>query len=424
MINICVYEDTHYKQLYPLTFARPAYDLLIGTSLILNKIERFFSHANISLHCRPELKATLKEKFSHYPINTLNNGAPCLFINGRTILTQPLYNELAQLDDLHSHLLLHKNHVIGAYLRGELLDSMIQNLQRGPIDNTLIFESYRKKTMTTQLKSCLIIEYPWDLIELNNGLITSDFIYENKLGMNKGNTKPYLSIYNEDNVFIDTNTLIEDYVVLDATSGPIYIESDVHILAHTRIEGPAFIGKNSTILGGYLKHVSIGPYCKIAGELSQSIVYGYSNKAHNGFIGNSYVGEWANLGALTTTSNLKNNYASISVPFQNITIDTKIQLVGAFIGDYVKTGINTSLNTGTHIGFGSTLFDTGFHAKYIPPFSWGTPNNYTIHDLDKLIQTTEIMTSRRNKKLSKTKHQLFHWLLQNYISLPTSQATL
>jgi UDP-N-acetylglucosamine diphosphorylase/glucosamine-1-phosphate N-acetyltransferase len=416
MINICVYEDTHYKQLYPLTFNRPAYDLLVGTNLILNKIEQFFDYANISLHCRPELKPSLKEKFTSYPINTINSGTPCLFINGRTILTQPLYNQLAQLDDLHNHLLLHKGHVIGAYFRGDLLDQMITLLNNGPVSNTTLFETFRKNTITKQLKSCLFIQYPWDLIELNNELITTDFMYKNKPGINKGDTRPYVAIYNEDNIFIDINTLIEDYVVLDASKGPIYIENNVHIHAHTRIEGPIFIGKHSTILGGSIKQSSIGPHCKVSGEITQSIIYGYSNKTHSGFIGNSYIGEWVNLGAFTTTSNLKNNYNTIPFTVQNKQVDTKLNLLGSFIGDYVKTSIHTSLNTGAHIGFGSTLFNTGFHNSYIPPFSWGSPNTYTPHDINKLIQTTKIMMSRRNHSLSKTKQQLLQWLFQNHTS--------
>ena len=414
MINICIYEDNYYKQLLPLTYNRPVYDLLIGTNSILDKVNQFFNYANISLHCRNELKPTLKEKLPKNAINSINNGTPCLFINGRTIMTQSLYNILAQLNPAHNHLLLYKGHVIATYLRGEELDNIINLLKKGPINNKTLYETLRKKAITKQLNHCLITQYPWDLIEYNKELINSDFIYKNKPGINKANTKPYVSIYNEDNLFIDTNTLIEDFVVLDATQGAIYIEKNVTILAHTRIEGPAFIGKNSIILGGSFKNVSIGPYCKVAGEITETIIHGYTNKTHSGFIGNSYIGEWVNLGAGTTTSNLKNNYTSIDTIVDNKKTDTKLTIFGSIIGDYVKTSINTSLNTGTLIGLGSTLFNTGFHAKNIPPFQWGSPNNYTLHKFDQFIKTTKVMMLRRNNSLSKTKEQLLYWLFQNH----------
>ena len=126
MINICIYEDNYYKQLLPLTYNRPVYDLLIGTNSILDKVKQFFNYANISLHCRNELKPTLKEKLPKNAINSINNGTPCLFINGRTIMTQSLYNILAQLNPAHNHLLLYKGHIIATYLRGEELDNIIE----------------------------------------------------------------------------------------------------------------------------------------------------------------------------------------------------------------------------------------------------------------------------------------------------------
>jgi len=413
LINICIYEDDCYKQLFPLTFNRPVYDLLIGTNSILNKVEQFFSYANISLHCRHELKSVLKEKLSSYSINTINNGTPCLFINGRTILTQSLYNILAQLNPAHNHLLVYKGHVVAAYLRGEELDNLILLLKKGSINNKIIYDVLRKKAITKHLNHCNIIQYPWDLIECNSELITADFIYKNKPGINKAQTKPYVVIYNEDNIFIDSDTYIEDFVVLDATNGPIIIEKNVRIYAYTRIEGPAFIGKNTIIFGGDLKNVSIGPYCKISGEVSKSIIYAYSNKAHHGFIGNSYIGEWVNLGAGTTTSNIKNNYSTINVVINNKKINTKLTALGSIIGDYVKTGINTSLNTGSLIGAGTTLYNIGVHSNFISSFQWGEPNKYVLHEFNKFIATTKAMMLRRNCTLSKTKEQLLYWLFQN-----------
>jgi UDP-N-acetylglucosamine diphosphorylase/glucosamine-1-phosphate N-acetyltransferase len=413
MINICIYEDNSYTQLYPLTYTRTAYQLFIGTNLILNKIEHFFPSSNITLHCRNELKPTVKLALKQFPINKINNGTSCLFINGRTILTQSLHNTLSRIDTAHNHLFLYKGNVVAAFLKGAELDKLISQLALGPIENTFFYESVRKKAITKQLNQCQIIQYPWDLIQFNNDIIHSDFILKDQPGIIKGNLRPYVSIYNEDYIFIDTHTSIEDYVVLDARKGPIYIEKNVTITAHSRIEGPAFIGKNSVIMGASLKCVSIGPSCKIGGDLSHSIIYGNSNKAHDGYIGNSYIGEWVNLGAGTTTSNLKNNYTEVSMTVNGKVLNTKQLLLGSIIGDYVKTSIHTSLNTGSLIGIGSTIFDVGLHAKVIPPFQWGSPQHYTRHQFDKFINTTKVMMSRRSATLTKTHEQLLQWLYTN-----------
>ncbi|MFC1617262.1 hypothetical protein ACFL2K_03480, partial [Candidatus Margulisiibacteriota bacterium] len=178
------------------------------------------------------------------------------------------------------------------------------------------------------------------------------------------------------------------------------IENGAHLEAFTYIEGPAYIGKNSKILGGKVTACSIGHNCKIAGEVSNSIFLSYSNKAHAGFIGHSYICEWVNLGAMTTNSNLKNTYSEIKLNLGKEQVNTNQIFLGAMIGDYVKTGIGTLLNTGSIIGFGSTLFGPNIHDKYIAPFTWGEKGNYGKHQLDKFFQTAVKMMLRRGQELT------------------------
>lgn len=410
IVNICIYEDQQHQDLMPITCIRPAYDILLGADTLLDKIYRYFDYANINLHCREFLKKLEKEKHPRTSVNNINTGSPCLFINGRILMTQKLYKTFTQIDEQHSYLFTHKGQVLATYLRSDLLALMKQTLTHTAHSKTII-QLLRPKTITKEIENVDIINTPWDIIRLNPKVIISDYRYKNTPGIIKADLKPFVSIYNENNVFIDKNSTIEDFVVLNADTGPIYIEKDVSIEANTRLEGPLYIGQNTQILSGSrIKSSSIGPFCKIAGEVSSSTFQGYSNKAHEGFVGNSFIGEWGNLGANTTLSNLKNTYSKINVQTAKKTIPTDQQFLGSILGDFIKTSINTTLNAGTTIHFGSTLYDAGFHAKYIPPFSWGTPNKYTSHNLEKFLKTAEIMMTRRNKKCNDAFKETIHYI--------------
>ena len=185
-------------------------------------------------------------------------------------------------------------------------------------------------------------------------------------------------------------------------------------MAHSRIEGPVYIGENTTILGGNIKSSSIGKNCKIYGEVSDSIFQGYSNKAHHGFIGHSYIGEWVNLGAGTTTSNLKINYDNVKLKKGNQLIQTQSMFLGSIIGDYAKTAIGVQLNTGTIIHTGSVLLESYQNIKEIPSFSWGNPKNNKTVDIEKFIRTTQNMYHRRNKKLDDRQIELLNFLYESH----------
>jgi UDP-N-acetylglucosamine diphosphorylase/glucosamine-1-phosphate N-acetyltransferase len=174
----------------------------------------------------------------------------------------------------------------------------------------------------------------------------------------------------------------------------------VTVRAFTRLSGPAYIGPDSTVLGGTVAAVSTGPVCRIRGELAETVCLGYVNKQHDGHIGHAYLGRWVNLGAETTNSDLKNNYGTIRLWTPEGEVDTGEIKLGAFLGDHVKTGIGLLLNTGTVVGAGSNLFGTAMPPKYVPPFSWGTGEALVSYRVEKFLQVAARAMGRRNAQLS------------------------
>lgn len=193
---------------------------------------------------------------------------------------------------------------------------------------------------------------------------------------------------------------IEPCVVFDTTSGPVWLDDGVTVKAFTRLAGPAYVGRNSLILGGHLEAVTIGEGCRIRGEFAQSVCLNFVNKAHDGHIGHAYLGAWVNLGAETTNSDLKNNYGPVRLWTPEGETDTGELKVGCFLGDHVKTGIGLLLNTGTVVGAGSNLYGALLPPKYVPPFSWGTGEDLTAYRVDKFLDVATRAMARRKVTLS------------------------
>jgi UDP-N-acetylglucosamine diphosphorylase/glucosamine-1-phosphate N-acetyltransferase len=223
-------------------------------------------------------------------------------------------------------------------------------------------------------------------------------------------TFPYdSSIIGQGIVYIHKSVEIAPSVVIDASGGPVIIEERTRIEPFSFIEGPCYIGPDCRIVGGRIRSgTSLGPICRVGGEVEESILLGFCNKYHEGFLGHAYLGEWVNLGALTTNSDLKNNYKEITVELGGRNIDTGSIKIGSFIGDHTKTGIGTMLNTGINIGFSCNLYGAGLFAqKSINSFSWGEPGNLQDYRLDKAIETAEISMGRRDIAFSQTHRKLF-----------------
>jgi UDP-N-acetylglucosamine diphosphorylase/glucosamine-1-phosphate N-acetyltransferase len=208
-----------------------------------------------------------------------------------------------------------------------------------------------------------------------------------------------ISVMGKEKVFVEEGADIAPHTVLDASAGPILIRRGASVAPFTLLIGPIAIGHGSQILGDRVGTSSIGDHCKVRGEFSNSIVLGHSNKGHAGFIGHSYLGRWVNLGAMTTTSNLKNTYGPVQLWTPDGVRSTGQQFVGTYFGDHAKTGIGSMLSTGTVIGAGANVFGANLPPKMVPPFAWGDAEPYDTYDVARFLAVAERVMARRDVKL-------------------------
>jgi len=269
-------------------------------------------------------------------------------------------------------------------------------------DFTELFTSLKQRLKKRQIKASLIT-YPWDLTENNSRILREDFDFKNDKGI-QGEFSSSARIYGEeDNLFVAKSAKIQPLVLLDTEEGPIYIDEEATVFAHSHIRGPSYIGKRSQILGANIgEGTSIGPVCRVGGEVEESIIHGFINKPHAGFLGHSYVGEWVNLGALCTNSDLKNDYSPVQVHIKGKLRDSGVVKVGSFIGDHSKLGIGCLLNTGTVIGVSSNVVAAGgVLPKFIPSFTWCLNGQfYKGYGFEKMMETAKVVMSRRGVTMS------------------------
>lgn len=245
----------------------------------------------------------------------------------------------------------------------------------------------------------------WDLVTTLPSQLTEDIVH---IGPTLTCMAPdATSRIGSHEVYIEKGAVVEPFVVFDANAGPILVRAGATIRSFTRLVGPCVIDGGTTILGDRVSGCSIGSGCMIRGEISETIVIGNANKAHDGFVGHSVLGRWVNLGAGTTTSNLKNTYGSVAIATPSGLRDTGQIKLGTFFGDHVKTGIGLRLTTGTVIGAGSSIHGAAMPPKSIPPFSWGEGNSLDCYDLARFLKTAERAMARRGVTLGeRTRRQL------------------
>lgn len=405
-MQICLFEDRHADNFYPLTLSRPVYDLVCGTKTIREKILSKFSGHKLSLHCREYLKPLLSTQHPSVPVNQIHENE-CLFINGRLIDGKDFFSHevLKNREDL---IFTSKGNVAAAKLSGKNLETI-----KSHVNDELNFDSLSNvKSVEIDV---LLAEYIWDLIRLNKDEIEKDFVVfydeKKKSGEEKIKGKIYNGVHllSPDNIIIEEGAIIKPGCVIDASTGPVIIDKNVYLYPNVVIEGPVYIGENSKIKAGAFIYdgVSIGSVCKVGGEVEASIIMSYSNKQHAGFLGHAYLGSWCNLGADTNNSDLKNNYSSVKVNLNGKEIDSGIQFLGLMMGDHSKTAINTMFNTGTVVGFSCNIFDPGFPPKLIPSFMWGGSQSLTTYDLNKSIEVAKKVFARRSKEFSVEDEKLF-----------------
>ena len=254
-------------------------------------------------------------------------------------------------------------------------------------------------------------QYIWDLVLANAEQITADFAAAGQSGVEGKVEQPNAIRGSKKDVYIAPGARVHPMVVIDAENGPVYIDEDAEIYPFSRVEGPCYIGKESVLFGAKCREGnSIGPACRVGGEVEESIVHGYSNKYHDGFLGHAYVGEWVNLGALTANSDLKNDYSTVSVMLDGRrAIDTGSTKVGSLIGDHVKTSIGTLLNTGSYVGAMALIMATGKPLpKFIPSFAWFLEGVVTKgFGKGKLYETAKMAMGRRGCRWSEAEQAMW-----------------
>ena len=342
-MKIYVFEDQQALNFAPISSTRAVFDIRIGSETFLDRICSLFPNESISLIVRDELADLVSEVHENHEVNP-EDYEDGLWISGSVIWSEKSIKSLFQEDTVFRS----KNKLVAANLSLNHAKNWIA--KGGPLQSDF------KETESQEIE-ILSCEYLWDIIDQIPETINYDAARLSPI-----NPKDYdrINLLNPKNIYID-NASIMPGALINAENGAVIIDSGVSIYGQTYIEGPAFIGAN-TIINPLtkIKNTIIGQKCKIGGELDSSIIQGYTNKVHDGHLGNSFLGEWVNLGAGTTNSNLKNNYSPVKVHINDELVDSKSLHVGCFVGDHDKTAIGTIINTGSVIGTASMIASYGF----------------------------------------------------------------
>jgi UDP-N-acetylglucosamine diphosphorylase/glucosamine-1-phosphate N-acetyltransferase len=252
----------------------------------------------------------------------------------------------------------------------------------------------------------------WDIFQKNAEAIEADFKLLTK-GRKSAKISSTNTLINSENIFLEEGAKVEASVI-NASAGPVYIAKDAEVMEGSLIRGPFVLCEHSTLKMGAKIYgaTTIGPHSKVGGEINNSVIFGYSNKAHDGFLGNAVIGEWCNLGADSNNSNLKNNYAEVKLwnYAENTFVSTGSQFCGLIMGDHSKCGINTMFNTGTVVGVSCNIFGAGFPRNFVPSFSWGGANGFMKYSLDKALETATLVMERRHIELTKEDEKIFDYI--------------
>lgn len=400
--DICIFEDRNYLNLLPLVYMRPVYELRCGIDLLLDKIIRKYPGRGVILLCRDYLVNTVREKHKYKVNPSKYNQGTTLFLNGRLLLNK------AVAFDGKEEVVFSDSSILYARLKGD--NSVIMTSE-----NIISGEALRMLKLRVPCREAEddnLLDYSWEFIKANAAQIEIDFKDIAGKGRILGKVFEGVHLINKKDIFIGSGAIVKPGVVLDAERGPIYIGKGVKVLPNAVIEGPSYIGDNSTVKIGAKIYggTSIGEVCKAGGEIEESIIHSYSNKQHEGFLGHAYIGQWCNIAADTNDSDLKNNYSNVRVYVNGKFIDTGEMFVGLTMGDHSKTGINSMFNTGTVVGINVNIFGAQLPPKFVPSFTWGASGAFVVYQTDKALKVAEKVMARRKVKLTKEQKELFRYL--------------
>lgn len=411
-LRICLYEDSKFSQFYPLTCLRPVYALRAGILPLFGRVQRFFPQVEISFVAREAISPYLAEQFRQYPVNMIkrSEGIDVLFVNGRI----RDYGDLPKLvrDSRLSTVFKQGQETVAMLYKMETLTSI--PAMATPDMYVAAFEKVKAELPNFQTTATLY-GHLWDIMADIEPEIAADFaLLRPGLAVPKNMTiHDGAHLVKMENIYLDSDVELLPGCVIDASKGPVFIGANTRVEPHASIFGPTCIGANSVVLAGKITASSIGHTCRVGGEVEESVFHAYVNKYHAGFIGHSYVAPWVNFGAMTTNSDLKNNYSEIRTVVNGHSADTGMIKVGSFIGDHTKFGIGTLLNTGIHVGVCCNIFGGGLTTdKEVPPFSWGNTGDWKAYTLDKAVETAKRAMERRNCVLSDYEAELLRLIPQ------------
>lgn len=389
-MNCIFFDDSTRTSLLPLTFTRPVAEIRIGILTIREKWQHHLNGATFSWLAEPYLSEKFPKKVA----------AENLLINGSILPNEKLVAE-----------------IMGLPINAKLINAGVTVAIRVSVDHLESINSIDHLVVEKSLSSTAALHqltHPWDIFSKNEVAIREDFAL-----VTAGRLSAKLSssnqIVGDGAVFLEDGAKVE-CSILNTTTGPIYIGKDAEVMEGCLIRGPFSLGTHSQLKMGAKIYgaTTIGPECRVGGEVNNAVLFGYSNKAHDGFLGNAVIGEWCNLGADSNNSNLKNNYSSVKVwSYQEESyINTGLQFCGLIMGDHSKCSINTMFNTGTVVGVGANIFGTGFPPKFIPSFSWGGSEGFTTYRMEEAIEVAQRVFERRKMKFDSSEQSIFRHLFE------------
>ena len=361
-MRVCLFEDrTHYFE--PLSLTRPVFDLRCGLASLGDRLWQYLGATSSGVVIRPHLAELYRQQHAGLAVNN-----PDWLADGPVALVNGLW-----LHPVEPLSLANEPHVGFAGAEVAYVWAGIEQVHQLQGNNLETSLANWKTTLPGRAVGGQILQFPWDLVDHNGPQIGRDLAGAMGASWKAAHRSPapLAVIGPAERVYLQPTARIEPFVVADVTHGPVVIDEGAVIASFTRLEGPCYIGPHSQVLGAKIRAgTGLGPYCRIGGEVECSIVHGFSNKYHDGFLGHSYVGEWVNLGAGTHNSDLRVDYGPVSVIVQRQSIATGRIKIGCFLGDHVKTGLGTLINTGANIGAFANLFPAGpFAPKYVPSFT-------------------------------------------------------
>lgn len=371
-MNYILFDGSVRNQLLPFTFTRPVADIRVGILTIREKWEHLLGFTTTTV-----TEDYLSEK---YPFLELEKN---ILINASFLPSENLANIIKGLEE-NQAVFFEEEPIAFFTTEGQEVD----------------FETF--DIIQYAHNDVLRIEHTWDIFSKNGEAIKRDFEMLTR-GRKSQPIPEGVWTKSPQNIFIEEGAKIE-FCTLNASEGPIYIGKDAEIMEGSLVRGPFALCEHSTLKMGakIYTNTTVGPHSKVGGEVNNSVIFGYSNKGHDGFLGNSVLGEWCNLGADTNNSNLKNNYAEVRLWDYETEgfARTGLQFCGLMMGDHSKCGINTMFNTGTVVGVSANIFGSGFPRNFVPSFSWGGSGGFTTYKTDKAFEVAKVVMSRRNIEFS------------------------